>query len=293
MRIWLIILLLVCVPCFAKKVLVIGGTGRVGSAVVNRLAALGIETVVMSRRAQTSQKMPKVDGVTYLTGDISDMGDLMEATKGCDAVIDVHGCTPPRFSKITDLFIPPKYDLNHPYNVNYMAMLKLTTVMSINRVPKLIRITGSLVGKSPFQPFVALFNLLLSQTIKWHEMGEGYIRYSGIDYTVIRPPAIVSSLPFPEPRKLVLVPGDGREDIERPGQIAVDDLATLCVLALDETKLSYATVVCNTVPGEGSGPDEPRTKALAIGGADERWRAALSSRKVSELLVPCPYCNIL
>lgn len=280
MRILLTFLLFVRMVCLSKKVLVIGGTGRVGSAVVNRLQTLGIETAVMSRSVRSSPKAADENGVVQISGDVISMQDLLRATKDCDAVIDVHGCTPPRFSKITDLFKDPSKDVSHPYNVNYIAMIKLTTAMTINRVPKLVRITGSFVDKSPFKPFVTLFNLLLSQTVKWHEMGEICIRKSGIDYTVIRPPGIRDNLTVPEPHKLVLVPGDSVEDIQRPGQIAVRDLAALCVLAVDETRLSNATVVSNTVPGQGAVLDGTRATAEECASAEDGWRTALAARPV-------------
>jgi hypothetical protein len=68
-----------------------------------------------------------------------------------------------------------------------MGVKNLLAAMKINGVGKLVRITGSLVGKSPFLPFIFLFNILLSMTNKWHERSEIAIRESNIDYTVIRP----------------------------------------------------------------------------------------------------------
>ena len=82
--------------------------------------------------------------------------------------------------------------------------------MHVNQVTKLVRITGSLCGKSCFLPFVALFNLLLSLTAKWHERTEIAIRNSGLDYTVLRPPEICSELPvaMQQNRSLILLNGD-------------------------------------------------------------------------------------
>ena len=82
------------------------------------------------------------------------------------------------------------YIIIRKYNVNYIGVKNLLAAINVNGVPKFVRITGSLCGKSCFLPFVALFNILLSLTAKWHERTEIAIRESGVDYTVLRPPGM-------------------------------------------------------------------------------------------------------
>lgn len=270
------ILTCVIVTCNAK-VLVIGGTGRVGSAVVRHLDAAGIPANILSR---TTNDNKEKEGIDRFVGDAGSMNDLIEASKGCNAIIAVHGVTPPRFSKLTDFLFAPHKDRNHPYNVNYIGMKKIVAAMKTNNVTKFVRITGSYVDKSPFLPFVAIFNFLLSRTVKWHQMGEKVIREAGIDYTVIRPPGIRQNVTVAEPRQLVLLPGDSHRIKKSPGQISVEDLASLCVLAVGDQRLSNATVICNTetapvAPGKGEGAT---TTGLPHDGGESKWEHVLSGR---------------
>lgn len=268
-----ILVFLLLMVCFQHarfmRVLVIGGTGRVGNAVTERLRQMGAQVNVLARSP------PKVKdslaNCTFIKGSVCDMQDLLMASAGCDAVIDVHGVTPPRFTKLTDVLFGIKSDQNHPYNVNYLAMIKLTTAMTLNNVGKLVRITGSYVDKNPFLTFAALFNLLLSQTIKWHQMGESVIRTSGINYTVIRPPRICDQANVGNGTVLHLVQGDSAEMCRQPAHIGVDDLADLCIQAITDKRLEKATVLCcseRAVDGSDV-PSQPRT-----------WNVALSQRQV-------------
>lgn len=69
-----------------KKVLVTGGSGFIGGALINELAAKGIETVTICRG-----KHPDIDklGVTHFRGDIRNRQLVKDAAKGCDVVFHV------------------------------------------------------------------------------------------------------------------------------------------------------------------------------------------------------------
>lgn len=175
----------------AMKVLVIGGTGRVGSKIVSDLLHKGVDTHVLVRNLPQARTNPRLGGAILHPGDINNAQDVIKASSGCDAIIAVHGPRPVRFRKLTDLFVHPKHDANHPYNLYYLGTKRILLAMEINKIPKLVRLTGSLVGKSAFLPFVAFFNLLLSGVVRWHERGEREIRKSSVDYTVVRCPEIL------------------------------------------------------------------------------------------------------
>jgi len=69
-----------------KKILVTGGGGFVGLAIVKRLVSEGIEVVVVGRH-----RYPEVEGlgVAIKVGDIRDGQFLNRASRGCDAVFHV------------------------------------------------------------------------------------------------------------------------------------------------------------------------------------------------------------
>ena len=235
-----------------KPILVIGGTGRVGKSVVSKLIKQGFNVRVMVREKMKAETVEELKGADLVVGDVANMETLLNATQGCSTVVDVHGMRPLRFSKLTDFFCHPKGDPLHPYNVNYLGVEKILSAMSINKVNKIVRVTGSLVGKSAFLYQRVLFNVLLSFTGKWHEASEMAIRKSGLDYTVVRPTGLMeeSSISLQKNRSLVLIPGDSKE-LPKSRQIPIVDVADLIVLAATQSvdgqsRLSRSSVVCGT-----------------------------------------------
>ncbi len=66
------------------KVLVIGGTGTVGSAVVAKLLARGHEPCVMTRSADKARRLPP--GVAHVVADLENPATLPAAFRGADGV---------------------------------------------------------------------------------------------------------------------------------------------------------------------------------------------------------------
>lgn len=220
---WLIILSLWASSINADRTLVIGSSGRVGSSIVSKLIQSGVKTRVFYRSDNYtgSPSLPNSPLLEICKGNVLDTASLDSAMIGCTNVIAVHGVKPPRLSKILDIITPLNMlEDNHPYKVNYLGTINILQSMKKNNVKKLIRITGALVGRPVFMnPFIALFNLLLSMTIKWHEQSEIAIRSSGLDYTIVRPTGIRDEpLAKDSNRKLLLVQGDSDVKVKLPGK---------------------------------------------------------------------------
>ncbi|MCX7520723.1 NAD(P)H-binding protein [Microbacterium sp. STN6] len=79
-----------------SRITVIGGTGYAGSAIVAEAASRGHEVTAFSRSLPES----RVDGVTYVQGDVSDEPAVSAAIGGADAVV---GALSPR-GAIADSF---------------------------------------------------------------------------------------------------------------------------------------------------------------------------------------------
>jgi len=230
-------------------VLLIGGTGRLGRAVARKLVAAGVETTLLVR-GSPRKLPPPLDGLRTVVGDVTDVESLRSAfaTGGFDSVISTHGVTPPRFSKLRDLL--PGFsdkDLQHPKNVNLRGVENILTVMREFKTRKLVRITGALVGNSN-SLFALIFNLLLSFSVKFHELAEISIRRSGIDYLIIRPTGIREEPPVRATNDSELVcvceGGGGSRRVKLPGKISIDDLGDLCVMgAIGPTVLPARSTV--------------------------------------------------
>lgn len=64
------------------KILVTGGQGKIGRALVQELVSAGHQVMVLDQIPG-----PERDAVRYLLGDIQDLGQVMEAMHGADAVV--------------------------------------------------------------------------------------------------------------------------------------------------------------------------------------------------------------
>jgi len=74
-----------------KKVLLLGGSGYVGTYIVNRLSQRGIEVTVPTRRRERTKALIMQPGVTMPETNINDEATLTELMRGHDAVINLVG----------------------------------------------------------------------------------------------------------------------------------------------------------------------------------------------------------
>ena len=77
------------------RVLVTGGTGFLGKAIVARLLARG-DSVRVLARGRRGTALP--DGVEFHQGDVADLGGVANAVRGCDLV--VHTAALPALSRV-------------------------------------------------------------------------------------------------------------------------------------------------------------------------------------------------
>ena len=104
-----------------RKLLIIGANGRVGSTIARHFveesshttssdSIPGFSEIRLFVRNKNTFKSPATNilsrknriNVEICEGDILDLASLMEATKGIDTVIDVHGTK--RYAKLSDLW---------------------------------------------------------------------------------------------------------------------------------------------------------------------------------------------
>lgn len=151
----------------ARSAVLVIGKGKIGISCTQRLLSQGIPCKVLVRSiANISPEVAQsLAGAQLIEGDVTDAEglDRILGQGDIESIIDVHGVSPPRFVKITDLFRSPRQtDASHPYVVNYLGVKNLLASMQKHHIPKLVRITGALVTVSCYNKFVALFNFLLS-----------------------------------------------------------------------------------------------------------------------------------
>lgn len=277
----LLFLLAIGASAFAPTaVIVTGATGKVGRLIIQSLLKSPTPpTVIAIARNESKARslFAPDDNLNWVIGDLADdpggqSGVITRAFSKCDltadslAVVAVHGTF--RLTKLLDILPhrvlrklirplspPAPSDLAHPYYNNYntiKAIIKHAEAHS--GVGRIVRLTGLSTGFSPFNPVAILFNLLLSQSAKYHALAEKALKASPIATTILRPGGLSD-----EPRE----EGQGLEvstftDIPPPARVTRVDVASLAVFAAtrcSKNRRDETIAIRNAPLAEGSCAD--------------------------------------
>jgi NADH dehydrogenase len=80
----------------AQQLVILGGTGFVGSHLVPRLAADGHRIVLLSRNRERHREFALLPGVSVRSADVHDDAELRRQLVGADAVLNLVGILNPR-----------------------------------------------------------------------------------------------------------------------------------------------------------------------------------------------------
>jgi len=86
------------------RVLVTGGAGKVGLAVVERLVAHGWEVAVVGRRGAAEVPQGALHGASYAACDITQYEDVLAQMRGCDSVVHLAAIPYPGGAPAAELF---------------------------------------------------------------------------------------------------------------------------------------------------------------------------------------------
>jgi len=237
-------------PASLPTTIVTGSTGRVGRLVVSRLLQTEATNVVALARSAEKVKECFTDKEMNSGRLNIVLGDLSASSPDCLAacfdrslslspsknvnVIAVHGTV--RSTKFTDIFpillfrksnAAPSRDSTHPYRVNYDATRRIIALArSYETTGRIVRLTGLSTGLSPFNPVSMLFNLLLSQSGKFHSLSEQALLSSGVPCTILRPGGLSDGISSEEDEIGIEVSVVDRS-IPPPARIRRDDVASL------------------------------------------------------------------
>ena len=116
------------------KIVIFGGGGFIGSAIVDRLLLDGYELRIFERpRVEPYRKFLNTEPVQWLTGDILSMHDVSDAIDGTDIVIHLVSSTLPKSSNDD-----PIYDVQS----NLVGSLQMLSAMATKKVKKIIFISS-------------------------------------------------------------------------------------------------------------------------------------------------------
>lgn len=216
-----------------------GGTGFLGGAVLERLLAEGHGVRALARRSQ-----PERPGVEWVMGDLDDRPALAALVEGCAAVIHVAGA-----------INAPDRAAFHACNAGGTERLLAAAREAACRRFVLV---SSLSAREPE----------LSDYGWSKREGERAVETSGLDWTIVRPPAIYGpgdsemlEMFRMAARGVVLLPPGGRLSV-----IHADDLAALLVgLAGSGGPTGTVLEVDDGTPGGWSHRDFAKALGTAVG----------------------------
>ena len=220
---------------YKGKVLVVGATGKTGQWVVKRLLHYGITVRVFSRERDKAVGLFG-DGVEIVTGIIQSTADILEAVKGCDAVISALGS-----SSVTGESSPAEVDRD--------GVIRLVDEAAKAGV-KQFGLVSSMAVTKWYHPLNLFAGVLLK---KWE--AEEHLRKvfssEGRSYTIVRPGGLKDGEPLLH--KLHVDTGDRLWS----GFINRSDVAELLVVALWVEKAKNKTFeVINEADEEQQGLEQ-------------------------------------
>jgi len=134
------------VESMKMKIIIFGGGGFIGSAIVDRLLRDGHVLRIFERpRVAPYRKFTESECVEWITGDFSSAHDVSDAVRGMDAVLHLVSTTLPKNSNDD-----PVYDVQS----NVVATLQMLNAMVAHHVPKIIFISsgGTVYGNPVYLP---------------------------------------------------------------------------------------------------------------------------------------------
>lgn len=231
-----------------------GGTGFVGQAVLDEAVRRGVALCALARREQAPRQ-----GVEWRWGDLADSAALARLVEGAEAVLHVAG-----------VINAPDVAGFHAGNVaGTEALVDAACAAGVGRFV----LVSSLAAREPG----------LSAYGKTKRLAEEIVQTSGLDWTIVRPPAVygprdheVLELFRFARRGLVPMPAAGRASM-----LHVDDLARLLLALIPGSPATKERIF---EPDDGHpGGWEHGELARAIGAAVGRkvWVPRLSKRLLS------------
>ncbi|GAB4510903.1 MAG: SDR family oxidoreductase [Anaerolineae bacterium] len=196
------------------KVLVYGGTGSQGSAIVQKLLAQGHDAYVLTRQPEKAAHLAE-QGAHIVQGDMADLASLRAASTGMDAIA------------LTITFIIPDRVQAVRYGQNAIDAAKATGVK---------RIVYNTSGPVLAEPIGNAGYDMRPEVI-------AYLKASGVPYIVFAPTTYLENLLGPWTRQGIIeqntlaYPAEAHAAI---GWIATRDLAALIVAALEHPEVAPA-----------------------------------------------------
>mmetsp|Transcript_15351 Transcript_15351/g.25572 ORF Transcript_15351/g.25572 Transcript_15351/m.25572 type:complete len:302 (+) Transcript_15351:82-987(+) len=228
-----------------KPILVIGATGRLGSAIVQKLSSRNIPYRCLVRpKSPNFERIQGLSGGQIFEGDLANPQHVEAAVSsggGISGCICVSGSF--RKTKMSDVLLPWRWsnnkkgkDTTHPYIVNHIGMQNLCkSVDDYNQCHekiKIVKVSGVMLSLPRWHHINILGNMIYSGVLRWHRAGERDIIDSGVPCTILRPGSFRDDKEYGHLKKGMQIVEDGALKpslrVKKP-LIGKDDLTEICI----------------------------------------------------------------
>ena len=189
------------------KALVAGATGQTGRRIVQTMMERGIPVRALVRNLETA-KASLTHAVESVVGDVLIPDSLHSAIADCNVLLCATGAS-------------PSLDPTGPYKVDYLGVKNLVDVAQANGIEHFVLVSSLCVSQF-FHPLNLFWFVLV-----WKKLAEGYLKKSGLTYTIVRPGGLLIE---DNPKPIVMSSADTLFE----GSIPRIKVAQLCVEALSQ-----------------------------------------------------------
>ena len=212
----------------STRVLVTGGTGGTGKALVEKLAAQGTPVAVLTRNATKAKAA--LPAVELVEGDLFSYDTAVEAVAGRDIIFICSGTT-------------SRLDPFDPFKIDWQGVENLVAAAKQQGGVKKIIMVSSIGVDDPFFPLNLPF---VGNGVLWmKKLGELAVQRSGIDYSIIRPGGLRST--DDGKQRNVVAGGQNTFGLpprpKLPGSIRRTTVADACIAAMELPEVSRNKIV--------------------------------------------------
>merc|ERR1712086_186948 len=232
-----------------QTVLVVGGTGRTGAHLVQRLCNDStIDVVILARDAFKAAQLQETwpTQVRVIEGDMGNVSAWASQLSGVTQIVTSVSCGVRTFSDplgVLGLSPPPP---NLPRLIDGQGVEQLCDAAAAHGVQRIVAITSASTG-TPWSAAGVFLNMIAAMSIKYKFEGEQAIRRSGLDYVIVRPYGLQDTEPLGGDTGLGINYSQGQTEGTRK-RIPRADVAALCHEALGQPSGIKTTFECWATP---------------------------------------------
>jgi NADH dehydrogenase len=180
-----------------ERICILGGSGFVGTQLVSRLAARGLQVRVLSRRREMAKELILLPTVEVIEADVHDQQELIRHFRGMDAVINLVGILHERTVSRVDLPNARRGDFQKVHIELPRKIIHACGESGVHRLLHMSALGANPNSRSAYQRSKGIGEALVREAgmhhiehENWYLNGPKFIHGYGLNVTLFRPSVI-------------------------------------------------------------------------------------------------------